>query len=235
MARTMTSYLTYFTRPLPSAVKYDLSSPEHVQITLPARSLWSSGLHWHETHTEYLQVLQGAIYVQLGTRMHILGPDDGVVVVEKRMRHCWGRADSITKFAANRKAERSKNEAVVVLESTDPADGQKEIFFRNLNSVILEQRSPSIPMFLHNFWTEYQLWLIFAALDNYPVVVNLRRSKHSTWLQQTEQEIERLVTYTLFAIVALIGKLFRILAAKREYTPEPLLAEWAGIASEKSR
>jgi hypothetical protein len=42
-------------RPLPDGVIYDMSTVGQVRITLPESSTWSSGLHWHEIHDEYLK------------------------------------------------------------------------------------------------------------------------------------------------------------------------------------
>src|SRR5436305_3725460 len=59
----------------------------------------------------------------LGGEVKVYGTDDGVVVVEKFTMHEWRRADG-------------EEEGLVVREWTEPSDGQKEVFFRMLNSFL---------------------------------------------------------------------------------------------------
>ncbi|MCJ1233927.1 hypothetical protein MMC14_001885 [Varicellaria rhodocarpa] len=105
------------TRSWPNAVIYDLTHPSHTKITLPRGSTWSSGLHWHETHIEYLRVLKGSVRVRLGDTFSIIsvskaGDNKPVdVKVDQYQMHEWSRADL-------------DGEEVVVVERTDPVDGE---------------------------------------------------------------------------------------------------------------
>lgn len=100
----------------PEAVVYHLpvdSAPSEnpilkTTIVLPRYSSWTSGLHFHTTHTEYLRLLRGSIFVELYGELHILSAQAGgtvsirtgrllerglVVKVEKYARHNWGRTE----------------------------------------------------------------------------------------------------------------------------------------------
>ncbi|KAK6200883.1 hypothetical protein LQW54_009467 [Pestalotiopsis sp. IQ-011] len=92
--RTAYASATAFTRPPPGAVVYDLGIPGQAIITLPAGSTWTSGPHWHEAHTEFLQVLEGAAEIALAgyPLMPAVTPDAGVVTVPRGVVHEWRRA-----------------------------------------------------------------------------------------------------------------------------------------------
>ncbi|KAK1216412.1 hypothetical protein PQX77_020965 [Marasmius sp. AFHP31] len=117
-----------FTRPLPQAVTYDLSIPDQATITLPPQSTWTSGPHWHETHTEYLQVLSGHAEIRLGGKiLQSVGPDDGVITVPRYTIHEWKRSNFD-----------GPEDDLVMREWTDPKDGMKEVFFRSVNGLVLD-------------------------------------------------------------------------------------------------
>ena len=136
----------------PSTVVYDLSEPYQTTITLPPGSTWSSELHWHRTHTEYLQVVQGVVQVFLEGKTQVVRArktsansaeaDSMVICIPRYARHEWRRAPSPRQLNAfDDVNENSKNENAVVIERTDPADVEKSIFFRNLNGAILSAES----------------------------------------------------------------------------------------------
>lgn len=169
--RTKTTHLTRFTRPGPDAVTYDLSQSNVVIIALPPQSTWTSGLHWHEDHTEYLQVLQGHILVTLGKTTKEHGPINGVIEVGKFVHHEWQLVP-----------ENSSVEDVIVREWTVPADGQKEDFFRMLISSSMEEKPEKMhrqllrPMSFATPLVEQwvlllQVFVIFHQFDNWPVLV----------------------------------------------------------------
>ena len=102
MRRTKTTNLTTFVRPTATMT---LSSPPGsspiTTITLPPRSTWTSGLHWHETHMEFLRVISGHAWVSISGISQIVSTADGQLVVPKfarrvatsskgRWRHIWG-------------------------------------------------------------------------------------------------------------------------------------------------
>ncbi|OCT49786.1 hypothetical protein CLCR_07594 [Cladophialophora carrionii] len=168
--RRQTVHLKIFERQGPEAVIYDLSDADCVTITLPAASRWTSQLHWHETHTEFLQVLQGRAFVRLGDRAGIHGPEDGVIEVPKYTVHEWHRA-----------ADGDRSD-LIVREWTMPGDGQKEVFFRNLNSFLTEPQPSSLydkpsviptwgARWLESWIIPLQLCCIFRSWDNWPVLI----------------------------------------------------------------
>lgn len=218
-------------RDLPNGVKYDLSAPDHVLISLPPTSTWSSGLHWHETHTEYLKVMQGSVKVHLGGVQQILSAtalDQPEIRVDRYVWHEWQRAEP-------------DGEEVVVVERTDPADGEKALFFWNLNGVI--QNAPRLLDAGHvlswlpramahamlGLWIELKLMVIFAKLDNVPVFANLPQSVLRTgnlvplhWLIATD----RLLSRILLLAAATVGRFLGIRPVVAEYTPDEVMAEW---------
>jgi hypothetical protein len=207
--RTRTQHLTTFTRPLPAAVTYDLSVPDQVTISVPVCSTWTSEPHWHETHTEYLQILQGRASIMLAGETKVYGPDDGVVVVERFTVHEWRRADD-------------EEGELVVREWTEPGDGQKEVFFRMLNSFLTEPRPEKmyrqlgLPLSLREVWVEkwvvsVQLFVIFRELDNWPVLVGT--TKRVDWLNWT-------ITHAVLWLVAWAGRFLGLEARYVEYLGE---------------
>ncbi|KAK5275752.1 hypothetical protein LTR40_012550, partial [Exophiala xenobiotica] len=113
--------------------------PDCVTITVPVGSAWTSGRHWHETHTEYLQVLQGRAFVTLGPRYQEYDSEDGAIEVPKFMvhewrRHVWGEGEE----------DHQEDQDLIVREWTVPEDGKKEVFFRMLNFFLTEDHPGSL-------------------------------------------------------------------------------------------
>lgn len=195
---TATTTQKIFVRPAPAAVVYDLSVPDQATITVPRGSAWTSGAHWHATHTEFLQVLAGRAAVRLGGAvLPAVGPADGVVVVPRGVVHEWQRSDRGRSRGSGAAAaaagegghgggedgvgaegaeEGGEEEDLVVREWTDPKDGQKEAFFRGLNTIILDAVAGRPPYGGGARWSawmvEIDLWNLFWRLDNWPVVLD---------------------------------------------------------------
>jgi hypothetical protein len=210
-----------------AAVQYDLSKPNQVTITLPVGSEWTSGLHWHENHVEYLRVIKGSISVTLGAERRTISAEDveTEVKVNHNVWHEWTRAST-------------EGSEVVVIERTDPEDGEKTVFFWNLNGVILRvQNSPSPPyMFswLHewlcNLWVTLSLFIIFHDLDNIPVMMNFEKLLHSRGIPVTTrgygsavlQTLDRTWSHTVLSIASYLGWILRMTSVQPEYTPRKL-------------
>lgn len=205
MTRTNTTTRSSFTRP--KSVTYALPIPPGsspvVTITLPPGSTWTSGLHWHEAHTEYLSIIQGTALVTLNNTTERYAADDGIIVVPRYARHEWKRAEA-------------GGGQLVVREWTDPADGQKEVFFRNLSSVIEEEVKTTGGM-VRGWWLEIQIWVVCSALDNFPVLVGFQ------WIPVMGNLLESLVTHLFLWIAALVGHLVYLRGVYVEYTPKGLL------------
>jgi quercetin dioxygenase-like cupin family protein len=197
----MTKDRSSFTRA--GDVTYTLPSPAFsspvVTITLPPNSKWTSGLHWHETHTEYLTIIQGAALVTLDSVIRTYTPSDGIIVIPRYARHEWRRAE----FP-------NEDEELVVKEWTDPEDREKEVFFRNLSSVIEESTKYGKP----NEWSlTHQLFVIFRALDNFPVLVDLG------YIPVVGKGLEWAITHFVLGYAVLLGLLMGWKSVYPEYTP----------------
>ncbi len=100
-------------------------------------------------------------------------------------------------------------------EWTDPADGQKEVFFRNLGSVILDCTKDEPP---NECWLTWQLFVVFWGLDNYPVFVTF------SWMPFIGRMLEWAITHVFLFVAVFAGKLVGLKSAYGEYTPGRLLA-----------
>ena len=246
-------------RPFPNAVIYDLSEPYQTTITLPPGSTWSSGLHWHESHTEYLQVIQGAIEVVLEGQTHIFrakdpspGSDGTTVCIPRNAWHQWQRAPGNVHSEALGANENLEKHDVVVVERTEPADVEKSVFFWNINGAILsaesarktykcpeEQRPPLISTVVSMFqlamidtWMMFVLLLIFRDLDNFPVLLNLRFPKQ---LKGIGRKLDVLFTHCVLELAAFAGALCGIKAVRTEFTPLQLLKARSTTKSNNSQ
>jgi uncharacterized RmlC-like cupin family protein len=192
-----------------ASVTYDLSESSQTTITLPRGSTWTSGLHWHETHDESLRVIQGSIRVRLGQQTITLAAGQEAKV-PKFVRHEWWRADALV------------GEDVIVEESTDPADEEKHLFFWNLNGVILGSATSG---FLSELLITLRLFMIFHALDNWPVLLEMSYCRRfisgalAAWL-------EGVVTHAVVAAAASLGNAIGFEPVNTRYTPPRLLRLW---------
>ncbi|EWG38560.1 hypothetical protein FVEG_14915 [Fusarium verticillioides 7600] len=218
-------------RPLPNGVIYDMSTVGQVRITLPESSTWSSGLHWHEIHDEYLKVVKGTIRVRLGDLRQVISATDGnqpEVKVPRYTWHEWQRAAP-------------KGEEVVVIERTEPDDNDKAIFFWNLNGVILNSpkmlrdetslvsRLPSrLQGLLLDIWIPLNLFIIFRSLDNIPVFLNapnLSRVSDNR-LRSLLQNIDIVVSHIILLAASWVGWVLGLQPIQRRYTPEDAYTKW---------
>lgn len=203
------------TRPPPTSCTYDLTSPTHTRITLPPASAWRSGLHWHETHTEYLLLVRGSIRLRVGSTTTILtAPANGEgteVTVPIGARHEWGRATA-------------DGEEVVVVERTAPEDGAKSVFFWQLNGVVLgagkEEERGWVQGLVGEWWIPLQLFVIFGVLDNWPVFLDL-----GSW-GMVVRGVEWAVTRAVLAGAGVVGWVGGVEAVRKDRMPEGLWGPW---------
>jgi mannose-6-phosphate isomerase-like protein (cupin superfamily) len=208
-------------RPGPEAVIYDLTTSHETKITLPIGSAWSSGLHWHETHTEFLRVLQGRVKVVLeGEEMIIdakYSSETTTVTVPKGARHEWSRADA------------AFGDDVVVVETTDPADGEKQVFFWCVNGTVLEGvasikgSSSNIGKTFYDWLLWWRLCLVFQELDNWPVIWDA-----GIWSKAVPgvRDVESWFTYVVLMVLTLLGGLCGMRGVRREFLPEEVWDRW---------
>lgn len=214
--RTNTSARTVVNRTNQATMSFDTSSPSAYVTTVSIfrGSHWTSGLHWHETHTEYLQIVQGRAIVQLGEHRREYGPEDGVIRVDKFVLHEWGTAPTTASEGGVTTGEGDEDDEyeLVVREWTDPADGQKEIFFRNLMGVLEDEKQ-----YRFQWMMPIQMFVIFGVMDNYPVVFMSRSKRAQAW-----------ATYLTMYVAATAAILLGMQGVYREYTPQPLYNIWKG-------
>ncbi|KEY73671.1 hypothetical protein S7711_07718 [Stachybotrys chartarum IBT 7711] len=225
-------------RPLPNAVTYDLSTPGRVQITLPRGSTWSSGLHWHETHDEYLRVVQGSIRVRIGHAWRTVSASPGrqpEVKVARLAWHKWRRAEP-------------GGDEVVVVERTGPADADKALFFWNLNGVILD--APSLlerhaawvswaPGWLRGWaldlWITLSLFVIFATLDNFPVFVDVPALLPRVFQGVPFHKVDRLLSHLILSLASWLGWAMGIQPVSPKYTPAGAYNAWRSDGSRAAK
>lgn len=153
---------------IPTAPSSDDASPLKTTIALPRRSNWTSGLHFHAAHTEYLRLVKGAIFVELNGQTKLISAAKGgeidrntgqlvqeglVIMVPRYTRHNWGRLKDRIHTSITYPGRRSNQqnlwpedwtEEVVVEEWTDPSDIQKALFFWNLNGIITDSSDATL-------------------------------------------------------------------------------------------
>ncbi|PMD60695.1 uncharacterized protein K444DRAFT_588701 [Hyaloscypha bicolor E] len=195
MPRTNYRSQTTFTVPSQGSVSLPPlrpPSPNHeVYITFPISSKIATGLHWHETHTEYLQIIQGVALVTLGDSTERYTAKSGVITIPRYTVH------------------ESRHVDLIVKEWTDPADGEKAIFFRNVVGLILD-RDPAART-LQNLRTAWNLFVVFWEWDNFPRFVKMPR------LWGLGNSVERGVTWAILGSAALIGRWVGVRGTYEEY------------------
>lgn len=215
----------------PGAVTYDMSTRGQVKITLPSSSTWSSGLHWHELHDEYLKVVKGSIRVRLGDTVQTISATSSSqpeIKVGRYVWHEWQRASH-------------DGEEVIVIERTEPDDNEKAIFFWNLNGVILNAAGdvlnnpasfgswvpPSLGGMVVDFWITLNLFVIFAHLDNVPVFLNTPKSlRVSKELARPLVYLDWIVSHFVLFVAGLVGRLLGVQPVQRRFTPPEVFTKW---------
>ncbi|KAM7216781.1 hypothetical protein V8F06_007891 [Rhypophila decipiens] len=166
----------------------------------------STGLHWHETHTEHLRIVQGCALVTVGDHTATFTKDDGVITIPRLVLHEVRRADNVEQGRA------WKDTDLVMREWTDPADGDKVIFFRNIMSLIKDEKKT----LLGKISTGLSIVVVAQAHDNYPVIW-----KGPTVLGKGfQQTVRRYLTFSVMAVVGFVGRLVGCRSEYEEYTPQ---------------
>lgn len=180
-----------------------------------------------------------------------------ILTVPKYARHDWGRAEWYLQqhpdFA--RTLDGSKDlegldlqEEVIVEEWTDPVDMEKALFFWNLNGVIQpltiatttaasprpSMRQSIAKWLIGSYWVDFQLFVIFWHLDNFPVlfeVVSLEKwtGMGVIWLlvERLEYAMEYVVTYGVLFVASLVGRVVGVKAVEERRTPRALWDAWS--------
>lgn len=219
---------------IPIAPSSDSSVPLKTTISLPRHSAWTSGLHFHAQHIEYLRLVKGAIFVELGGITKCISalaggeidPTTGelarpglVLEIPRYARHNWGRLEHYSNLQDRHQVEPLRpedwTEEVVVEEWTDPSDISKPLFFWNLNGIITAGVDAILPLhqriaeaILQDWWIDLQLFQVFWELDNSPIFLDCKKLLPSLLSNGAEIAIS--------FIVLLIARVFGFLLGLRE-------------------
>ncbi|KAF4448175.1 hypothetical protein F53441_8384 [Fusarium austroafricanum] len=164
-----------------------------------------TGLHWHETHTEYLEVVQGYALVTVGDHTDVFTKDDGIITIPRYAIHQYMRADKAEKGKAGKDVD------LIVREWTEPGDGDKEVFFRNIISLIMDKKDTALGIVKMLFSVMTVCW----SHDCYPVFWK----GPAFFGRAIQQRVRRAVTYPLMGGLVLVGRLFGCKPHYPEYTP----------------
>lgn len=207
MSRTITRDQTDLLIPW-GGVKFGSQPSPNREVTIifrPGDDVPGTGLHWHETHTEYLQVVQGYALITIDDRTEVFTKDDGIITIPRYAVHQYMRADS------SERGRKGRDVDLIVREWTEPADGDKEVFFRNILSLLMDRKDTvagNSSMFL-------SIVVVAWAHDNYPVFW-----KGPSMLGRRVQDgVRRGLTYVVMGSLAMIGRFIGYKPDYPEYTP----------------
>ena len=232
---TKTTHISTFTFPPPEVGSISLDDPSKSDLTIPVGSPWTSGRHWHDHHAEHWKVLSGAMLITLNNDSFIVTRESPTVSIPPKVRHelmrwdCPGRTHhqnaaqeafrkEMLVNGQSKELEKLGATAVKAEESTTPADGEKQIFFRNLLSAISEPRTSTLGGILKFA----QILIIYHHLDARMVMVDMGAENASGWRAMIEEGI----WWLYVRMASLIGAVFDLQPVSEAYTPGPLVSEW---------
>lgn len=105
-------------------------------------------------------------------------------------------------------------------EWTDFNDGQKEVFFRNLSSVI-EDEVKATKGQVRGWLLEWKILVICFAMDNFPVFVDAER----VLPRGMGRVVEDMLGYGILGSLAWLGRWVGIKGLYKEYTPGGLVED----------
>jgi hypothetical protein len=129
-------------------------------------------------------------------------------------------------------ANKQVEEEVVVSEWTSPSSILKPLFFWNLNRVLMPSTTPRakprcatrvLRWMLGGYWIPFQLFVIFFALDNYPVFISLEGLGSAT---KVAHLVEHILTFAVLFVASLVGGICGVEAVSEERTPVGLWEAW---------
>ncbi|KAH6885856.1 hypothetical protein B0T10DRAFT_85627 [Thelonectria olida] len=181
------------------------ASKPHSTVVFRVGASESTGLHWHEDKTEYIQVEQGHALVTIGDKTAVFGPEDGVITIPRFVIHQYSRADATDEGDASRDID------LRITEWTDPNDGDKAIFFRNIISCIKDKEGGlrgSMMLLL-------SLFVVMYHHDNYPVLY----SGPAILGSRVQLVVRRMVTHGVLKVAAVVGFFAGLKGTYSEYSP----------------
>lgn len=237
---TRTTHLSSFSTPLPGAATHSVKDPSKAHLTIPVGSAFTTGHHWHNDHAEHFKVLAGALLVTLNNKSFVVTDASPVVTVPRKARHelmrwdCPGRKghqkaaqeifkkDMLAK-GESKTLEKLRTQDVESDEWTTPADGEKEVFFRNICGAFLEPRTGlfgEVLRFVH-------IVIIYRGLDTSLVILDMGAEDGHGWRGMVEEMTWGVVS----GMAGLIGGALGLHPVSEAYTPAPLIAKRRGTGS----
>jgi hypothetical protein len=246
----------------PDATYHIPSTPltSQTTIVLPPHSSWTSGLHFHTRHTEYLRLVRGSIAVNLDGTTDILSAAAGgkldvltgavakglVLKVPRWARHEWRRAEAWFSQSQHEEGIRPEDcdDEVVVEEWTEPGDVSKPLFFWNLCGVLFPPASfppLRLPLLQHvvkagmgDTWTMFQVLVIFWELDNWPVLLGMKGLVGgSEWAYGcVGRPLEYVMAFVVLLMAKTLGWVVGVRAVEKERTPSELWEAYRRMGSE---
>lgn len=130
------------------------------------------------------------------------------------------RAEGLLKLAKGqlKEFEKLRVQEVEVEEWTTPADGEKEVFFRNMLSAVSQPRTgivAEILRFIH-------MLIICRGLDTRMVILDMGAEGGNGW----RGLVEETTLWVVFGIAGLVGGVFCLKPVSEAYTPGRLISEW---------
>lgn len=230
---TRTTNLSSFSTPPPRAASHSFNDPSKAHLTIPVGSAFTTGRHWHNDHAEHFKVLAGALLITINNKSFVVTDASPAVTIPRKARHelmrwdCPGREghqnaaqEEFRKIMLAKgqlkELEKFQAQEVESEEWTTPADGEKEVFFRNMLSAVSEPRTGlfgQILRFVH-------IVIIYHGLDTRMVILDMGADGHG-WRAMIEEMIWGLV----LGMAGLIGGALGLQPVSEAYTPGPLIAK----------
>ncbi|KAL5321073.1 hypothetical protein ACEPPN_011883 [Leptodophora sp. 'Broadleaf-Isolate-01'] len=199
----------------------------------PTKDIVSSAAYFnsqarHETHTEFLEIISGAALITLNNSTRIYTASDGIITIPRYAKHEWQRASRAPDLGfdffddsspENNHTYQEMDDELIVREWTQPSDGKKEIFFRNLSGIISHSTQNGHP----DWYVTLQLWILFATMDNWPVFFRAGNVPvFGGWIERLgiARILEWGVTHVLLGVAGLVGRVSGVKGVWGAFTPE---------------
>lgn len=232
---TRTTHLSTFTTPPPGAASHSFDTPSKTHLTVPVGSAWTPGRHWHNNHTEHFKVLSGAILVTINNNSFVVTGASPTLTIPRKARHelmrwdCPGRKghQNVAQEAfrkemlakgQSKELEKLRAQQVEAEEWTTPTDGEKEVFFRNLLSVISEPRKGILGEMLRFI----HIVIIYQDLDTRMVILDMGSEDGNGWRGM----VEEMMWWVVLGVAGLIGGVLGLKPVSEAYTPDRLISQW---------
>lgn len=180
-------------------------------------------------------MLSGAILVTVNNDSFVMTGASPTLTIPRKARHelmrwdCPGRKGhqnaaqeafkkEMLAKGQSKELEKLKAQEVEAEESTTPADGEKELFFRNALSAITEPRTGILGgtlRFVH-------VVIIYQSLDVRMVILDMGAESGEGWRGM----VEEMIWWVVLGMAILIAGVFGLKPVSEAYTPASLISKW---------